>query len=50
MDTFDTVIIGAGVVGLAIAREIAAHNPAHTIVVLDAMPASGRKPPAATAR
>ena len=35
MDSFDTVIIGAGVVGLAIAREIAGHNPLQTIVVLE---------------
>jgi len=35
MDTFDTIIIGAGVVGLAIAREIAAHNSLQTIVVLE---------------
>lgn len=35
MDRFDTVIIGAGVVGLAIAREIAGQNPAQTIVVLE---------------
>ena len=35
MDTFDTVIIGAGVVGLAIARELAGRNPAHTIAVLE---------------
>ena len=35
MDRFDTVIIGAGVVGLAIARELAKRNPAHTIAVLE---------------
>lgn len=35
MDTFDTIIIGAGVVGLAIAREIAGHNHRQTIVVLE---------------
>ena len=35
MDRFDTVIIGAGVVGLAIAREIAGHNPFQAIVVLE---------------
>ncbi len=35
METFDTVIIGAGVVGLAIAREIAGRNPAHTIAVFE---------------
>ena len=35
MDRFDTVIIGAGVVGLAIAREILERNPAHAIAVLE---------------
>ena len=35
MDRFDTVIIGAGVVGLAIAREITERNPALTVAVLE---------------
>ena len=35
MDRFDTVIIGAGVVGLAIAREISMRNPALTVAVLE---------------
>ena len=35
MDRFDTVIIGAGVIGLAIAREIAERNPVQSIAVLE---------------
>jgi L-2-hydroxyglutarate oxidase LhgO len=35
MDTFDTLIIGAGVVGLSVARELAARFPGSSIVVLE---------------
>ncbi|MBM4310002.1 MAG: NAD(P)/FAD-dependent oxidoreductase [Deltaproteobacteria bacterium] len=35
MDTFDTMIIGAGVVGLAVAREVAGRWPGSSIVVLE---------------
>jgi len=43
MDTFDTLIIGAGVVGLAVAREIAGMGTARSTVVLEQHPRFGQE-------
>jgi L-2-hydroxyglutarate oxidase LhgO len=43
MDTFETLIIGAGVVGLAVARELAGRCPGSSIVVLEQHPRFGQE-------